>query len=188
MNPTFGDVILLTNSTQGKSWSIAGKVDKQFRGGWFASGSYLYGRAESINDGTSSQARSTWINVYTPGDINNPPLAVSNYDVGHRIVLTGSYLFTVRNVGVTLSMFYNGQSGKPYSYNFGSDVNLDGASTNDLLFYPRDGDVSFSVGTYQELATFLDAGDCSDVAPGTIVKRNTCRMPWTNGARFPRPR
>ena len=184
VNPTFGDVILLTNSSKGKSWSIAGKVDKQFRRGWFMSGSYLYGEAESINDGSSSQARSTWINVYTPGDINNPPLAISNYAVGHRIILTGSYLFTVRNVGVTLSMFYNGQSGKPYSYNFGSDVNLDGASTNDLLYFPRDGDVSFSTGTYQELAAFLDAGGCKDVVPGAIVKRNTCRTPWSNGLDF----
>lgn len=184
VNSTFGDVILLENSTEGKSWSIATKVDKQFRGGWFASASYLYGQAKSINDGTNSQARSTWINVYTAGDINNPPLAVSNYDVGHRIVLTGSYLFTVRDVGVTLSMFYNGQTGRPYSYNFGTDVNLDGASTNDLLYYPRDGDVTFTTGTYQELATFLDAGNCTDVVPGAIVKRNTCRMPWTNGLDF----
>ena len=184
LNSTYGDVILLTNTTRGNSWSIAGKVDKQFREGWFMSGSYLYGAAESINDGTSSQARSNWINVYTAGDINNPPLAVSNYDVAHRIVLTGSYLFTVRDVGVTLSMFYNGQSGKPYSYNFGSDVNLDGQTTNDLLFYPRDGDVSFSTGTYQELAGFLDAGNCTDVVPGEIVQRNTCRMPWTNGLDF----
>ncbi len=184
LNPTFGDVILLTNSTQGQSWSLAGKVDKQFRGGWFMSGSYLYGQAESINDGTNSQARSTWINVYTAGDINNPPLAVSNYDVRHRVVLTGSYLFTVKDVGVTLSMFYNGQTGRPYSYNFGSDVNGDGASTNDLLFYPRDGDVAFSAGTYQELAAFLDAGNCKDVVPGVIVTRNSCRMPWTNGLDF----
>jgi hypothetical protein len=184
LNSTFGDVILLTNSTQGQSWSLAGKLDKQFRGGWFMSGSYLYGQADSINDGTNSQARSTWINVYTAGDINNPPLAVSNYDVRHRVVLAGSYLFTVKELGVTLSMFYNGQTGRPYSYNFGSDVNGDGASTNDLLFYPRDGDVSFTTGTYQELATFLDAGNCTDVVPGGIVKRNSCRMPWTNGLDF----
>ena len=184
LNSTFGDVILLTNSTQGQSWSLAGKVDKQFRGGWYMTGSYLYGQADSINDGTNSQARSTWINVYTAGDINNPPLAVSNYDVRHRVVLAGSYLFTVKEVGVTLSMFYNGQTGRPYSYNFGSDVNGDGASTNDLLFYPRDGDVSFTTGTYQELATFLDAGNCTDVVPGAIVKRNSCRMPWTNGLDF----
>jgi len=184
LSPTFGDVILLTNSTEGQSWSVAGKVDKQFRGGWYMSGSYLYGQAKSINDGTNSQARSTWINVYTAGDINNPPLAVSNYDVRHRIVLTGSYLFTLRDVGVTLSMFYNGQTGRPYSYNFGSDVNGDGATTNDLLFYPRDGDVTFTTGSYQELAAFLGAGNCTDVVPGAIVTRNSCRTPWTNGLDF----
>jgi hypothetical protein len=184
VNSTFSDVILLTNTSEGRSWSIATKLDKQFRGGWFMSGSYLYGQARSINDGTNSQARSTWINVYTAGDINNPPLAVSNYDVGHRIVLTGSYLFNIHDVGVTLSMFYNGQTGRPYSYNFGSDVNLDGASTNDLLYYPREGDVTFSTGSYQELATFLGAGNCANVAPGSIVTRNSCRMPWTNGLDF----
>ena len=85
---------------------------------------------------------------------------------------------------MTLSVFYNGQTGRPYSYNFGSDVNLDGASTNDLLFYPREGDVGFSTGTYQELATFLEAGNCTDVVPGAIVTRNSCRMPWTNGLDF----
>jgi hypothetical protein len=184
VNPTFSDVLLLTNTDQGTNWSVATKLDKRFRNGWFASGSYLYGRARTINDGTNSTARSTWINVYTPGDINNPELAVSNYDVGHRIVLTGSYVFDVRHVGVTLSAFYNGQSGRPYSYNFGSDVNKDGASTNDLLYYPREGEVTINGGTYQDLVNFLEAGDCSDAAPGTIFKRNSCRVPWTNSLDF----
>lgn len=184
VNSAFNDVLLLRNTTEGGSWSVATKLDKQFGRGWFASGSYLYGRARSVNDGTNSTARSTWINVYTAGDINNPPVAISNYDVGHRVVLTGSYMFNLRAVGVTLSAFYNGQSGRPYSYNFGSDVNLDGASTNDLLYYPRPGEVAFSAGTYEDLVQFLEAGNCSDFAPGQIAKRNTCRVPWTNGLDF----
>jgi hypothetical protein len=184
VNSAFSDVLLLTNTGQGDNWSIATKFDKQFRGGWFGSGSYLYGHARTVNDGTNSTARSTWINVYTAGDINNPPLAVSNYDVAHRVVLTGSYLFKVKSAGVTLSMFYNGQSGRPYSYNFGTDVNLDGASTNDLLYYPREGEVNFSTGTYQDLAAFLDAGHCKNVKPGAIVERNSCRVPWTNELDF----
>ena len=184
VDPAFSDVLLLTNTGQGDNWSIATKVDKRFRGGWFGSGSYLHGHARTINDGTNSTARSTWINVYTPGDVNNPPLAVSNYDVAHRVILTGSYRFTVKGAGVTLSMFYNSQSGRPYSYNFGSDVNLDGASTNDLLYYPREGEVGFSAGTYQDLAAFLEAGRCAGVQPGSIVKRNTCRVPWSNGLDF----
>ena len=67
---------------------------------------------------------------------------------------------------MTLSAFYNGQTGRPYSYNFGSDVNLDGASTNDLLFYPREGDVGFSTGTYQELADIPRSGQLHRRCPG----------------------
>ena len=170
MNPTFGDVILLTNSDRGQQlehrrteWTSSSA------NGWFASGSYLYGQANVDQRRDQQQARSTWINVYTAGDINNPPLGRSNFDVRHRIVLTGSYLFDHEDVRVTLSMFYNGQTGRPYSYNFGSDVNVDGATTNDLLFYPRDGDVTFTTGTYQDLADFLEAGNCTDVVPGAIV-------------------
>ena len=63
LNPSFSDVILLTNTNKGGSWSAATKIDRPFRNGWLASASYLYGHATSINDGTNSQARSTWINV-----------------------------------------------------------------------------------------------------------------------------
>jgi hypothetical protein len=163
---------------------VATKIEKPFSRGWYASGSYLYGRAKTINDGNSSQARSNWINVYTPGDINNPPLAISNYDVAHRINLAASYAFDLRRARITTSMFYNGQTGRPYSYNFGTDVNLDGSSTNDLLYYPREGEVTITNGTYQDLVNFLEAGNCSDTAAGAIVKRNTCRMPWTNALDF----
>ena len=31
---------------------------------------------------------------------------------------------------------------------------------------------------------FLEAGDCKDVTPGAIVKRNTCRAPWVNSLDF----
>jgi hypothetical protein len=184
INPAYSDVVFLTNTDEGDAYTIATKIEKPFRSGWYASASYLYGRARSVNDGTSSQARSNWINVYTAGDINNPPLAISNFDVGHRITLAATYMFGLRAANVTTSMYYNGQSGRPYSYNFGSDVNNDGSSTNDLLYYPREGEVTITNGTYQDLVNFLEGGGCSDTGPGTLVKRNTCRMPWTNALDF----
>lgn len=85
---------------------------------------------------------------------------------------------------VTTSMYYNGQSGRPYSYLFGSDVSNDASTTNDLLYYPREGEVAFSTGTYQDLVNFLEAGNCTGVNPGEIVARNTCRAPWTNTLDF----
>jgi hypothetical protein len=184
INPAYSDVVFLTNTDEGDAWTIATKLERPFRNGWYASGSYVYGRARSVNDGNSSQARSNWINVYTAGDINNPPLATSNFDVQHRITLAATYTFNLRAANITTSMYYNGQSGRPYSYNFGSDVNNDGSSTNDLLYYPLEGEVTITNGTYQDLVNFLEAGGCSDLVAGEIVERNTCRMPWTNGLDF----
>ena len=81
-------------------------------------------------------------------------------------------------------MYYSGQTGRPYSYNFGTDVNGDGASTNDLLFYPRESDVTITNGTYAQLASFLDGGGCEGFAAGMIATRNSCRAPWTNTLDF----
>jgi len=70
---------------------VTTQLERRYRGGWFARGAYSYGRSDSVSDTTNSTARSTWINVYTPGDINNPLVGVSNFDVRHRVVLSGSY-------------------------------------------------------------------------------------------------
>ena len=91
LNNSFSDVIFLTNSGEGYSWSTMFEVRRPFRNGWFAQGSYLYGVSKSIMDGTSSQAASNWGNVLVPDDPSNPPLATSSYDPGHRINLSASY-------------------------------------------------------------------------------------------------
>jgi hypothetical protein len=184
INPTFSDVILLRNTDEGNTWMLTSQLERRFNRGWFARGAYSYGRSNSVSDGTNSTARSTWINVYTAGDINNPPVAISNFDVRHRVVLSGSYVVDLPVADLTLSMYYNGQTGRPYSYNFGSDMNGDGASTNDLLYYPRESEVTVTNATYAQLVDFLEGGGCQDVAPGGIVQRNTCRAPWVNTLDF----
>ncbi|MGE3274684.1 MAG: carboxypeptidase regulatory-like domain-containing protein [Vicinamibacterales bacterium] len=184
VDPSYSDVILLTNTDQGSSWSIATQLEKPFSNGFLMSGSYLYGRAKSINDGTSSQARSNWINVYTAGNLNDVPLATSNFDVRHRITLSTSYIFDLKAAHVTTSVYYNGQSGRPYSYLFGSDVSSDGSTTNDLLYFPNPGDVTITGGTYEQLAAFINDGNCTDIAAGSILARNICRSPWTNTLDF----
>jgi hypothetical protein len=101
-------------------------------------------------------------------------------------VLSGSYAFDVKAANVLVSMFYSGQTGRPYSYNFGLDANGDGSTTNDLLFYPTADQVNIVTSgfNYQDLANFLEAGDCDGVTPGRIVERNSCRMPFTHSLDF----
>ena len=185
VNSTYSDVILLRNTDQGYSRQITAQLERRFRGGWFARGAYTYGRSTTISDTTNSTARSTWLNVYTPGNINDAPLAISNYDPGHRVVLSGSYALDFRRAAVTLSMYYNGQSGRPYSLVFGSDLNRDGGAFNDLLYYPRQNEVTFLNGlTYQDLVSFLDSTNCDGLVAGAIVKRNVCRLPVTHTLDF----
>jgi len=186
LNTSFSDVILLTTTDEGDSFNIATKIDRPFRNGWMASGSYMFGRSRSVNDGGSSQARSNWINTYSPGDINNVPLATSNFDPAHRITLSGSYQIDLRRARLMASLYYNGQSGRPYAYAYNSDVNGDGGFGNDLLYIPLPGEATFTNGTYEDLIAFINAGDCTDagVTPGSIVERNTCRGPWTNSMDF----
>jgi len=182
-----GDAIFLTNTDQGSSWSLAFKLDRPWRDNFHASASYLYNRAYSIMDGTSSQAASNWGNVYTPGDPNNTPLTVSNFDVRHRINLSASYQLPLKVVSATISVFYNGQEGRPYALAFFQDVNGDGRTSNDLLYVPNNAsEVVVRNGTGDQLMAWLDGDPCAMEFAGRIQDRNSCRMPWTNqmDARF----
>jgi len=185
-DPTFSDVIFLTNTSKGDSWSVVAKLERPFRNGWYATGSYLYGRSRTVNDGGSSQARSNWINNFFSGDVNNPPLGISNFDPGHRVNFAFSYQIPIASrANATLSLYYNGQSGRPYAYRYNNDVNLDQGTTNDLFYVPRDAsDVIIANGTFDQLMAFLEAGDCADLPSGGIMERNTCRAPWTNTLDF----
>ena len=177
------DIIFLTNSDQGDAWSIAFKVDRAVRSGVFASAAYLYGESRSIMDGTSSQAASNWGNVYVPGDPNNPPLTRSNFDPGHRITMSGGYDIPLgAGFNATASLFYSGQSGRPYSANYAFDYNGDVRGTNDLLYIPASASepYTYTNGTFNDLMTWAQSEQCLADFIGKVHERNACRSPWIN--------
>ncbi|HXW03611.1 MAG TPA: carboxypeptidase regulatory-like domain-containing protein [Vicinamibacterales bacterium] len=181
--PTLSDVIFLTNTHEGDAWSLVFKVDRPFRDRFFMNASYLYGEARSIMDGTSSQAASNWGNVYVPGDPNNPPLTRSNFDPGHRITIAGGYDIPLGGgFTATASVFYSGQSGRPWSANYAFDYNGDIRGTNDLLYIPASASepYTYTNGTFDDLMTFVNAESCLSDFTGQIHERNACRAPWLN--------
>ena len=185
--PSLTDVILLTNTGEGSTWSISGKVERPFTDGWFASAAYLYGEAKSVSDGGSSQAASNWGNLYVPGDPNAAPVARSNYDVGHRvnIGLSKDVQWGTR-FNTTFAVYYNGQSGRVYSGTFNnSDANGDRRFFNDLLYVPAGPDEVVIVnGTWAQLDAFIEQDDALRDYRGQIVPRNTGRSPWVNSLDF----
>jgi hypothetical protein len=185
------DVMLLTNTTRGKSWSVSYKIERPFRNRLYTSWSYLYGRAYARNDGTSSVALSNWGNNPISIDNNNPPLARSNYDIGHRFNLTASVPIKLfKGLRSSASIFYNGQSGRPYSLGFNGDANSDGRTSNDLLFIPSSADqvvvyssVSGQTVTWDQLNAFLNSTAAKDYR-GQIMPRNSGRSHWMNQLDF----
>ena len=175
----YSNVILLTNTGEGGSWTLAGKLEKRFGDNWFMSGSYLYGRSRTVNDGGSSQATSNWRYLYNDGNPNAVPAAVSDFSQGHRFSLSGSYRIPAGPAGVTLAAYYDLRQGRPYSYLDGSDSNGDGTRGNDLLYVPRRAEeVIVGNGSLDDLLGFLTDG--CDVAAGAIVPRNARRGPWVS--------
>ncbi len=184
---------LLTNSNEGTSWTANFKLERPFRDGVFASGSYLYNDTTAVNDGTSSTAASQFGNNPVPGDANDPPVTRSNYATGHRVNVAASYTRTLfGGVGTTVSLFYNGQSGLPFKYIFagGNDINGDatvgtGSAVNDLLYIPRNAsEVVVTGGTWEQLDAFIEADPGLKKFRGQIVERNSTRLGWRNYADF----
>ena len=185
--PSLTDVILLTNTGEGSSWSVSGRVERPFTEGWYATAAYLYGEANSVSDGGSSQAASNWGNLYVPGDPNAAPVSRSNYDVGHRInVGVSKQVRWTSHLDTTFSAYYNGQSGRVYSGTFNnSDPNGDRRFFNDLLYVPAGPDeVVVTNGTWEQLDAFIEGDAALRDYRGQIVPRNTGRSPWVNSLDF----
>jgi hypothetical protein len=179
---TLSDVIFLTNTTKGNSWTINGKLERPFRNGLAFSASYLYGRAKSVNDGGSDQAASNFANNYIPGNPNDAPLTQSRFSPGHRINLAVNYEWKLpRKLTFLTAAYYNGQSGRPYTFLFLSDINGDSKTGDDLVFIPSSADqVLFTNGTFAQLDAYIDATPGLGKYRGQVVPRNALRGPWTN--------
>ncbi|PJF34035.1 MAG: hypothetical protein CUN57_00590, partial [Phototrophicales bacterium] len=127
VNSNFTRVILMDNTSRGHQLSFTTQIRKQLNRGpfknLFGSLSYTFMDAEDVQPGRSSRAVSNWRDLETR-DPNNPPLATSDFEVRHRILGNLSYTFNYGvGFGTTVSLFYEGRSGMPFSYVFNDDIN-----------------------------------------------------------------
>ena len=183
-NPAFsGTSTLLDNTSKGGSDALTLSFKKPFADDWAASLGVTLAHAKEVNPGTSSQASSNysnnvWVNPNEEVD------GVANYAVTRRVVgsLTWSHAF-FGDYATTISAFYNGQTGQPYSWTFGNDANGDSYS-RDLVYIPRPGDVEFQAGTsaqaIQQFYDYIQHDDYLKHHQGEIAKRNKARAAWTN--------
>jgi hypothetical protein len=189
VDPNINDALLITNTNKGNMETIAFKVERPYRSGFYASASYLYGRSETVSDGGAFVAKSSWSDQYVSYDANNPALARSIYSPGNRVLLTGSFDIPMyRNWHSVASAFYSGSTGQPYSLVFNGDANGDAVTFNDVAFLPSSPDQVVVVctpctgytGTYDQLAAYLAKDPAAQGQLGKVPNRNTGTAPWTN--------
>jgi hypothetical protein len=175
----FSNVILLTNTELGDAWNAYVKLERPYRNGWYASASYAYGNARSVNDGTSSQAISNWRFNTTSLGPSDEVLGVSVFDVRHRLNAVLSWSKALfGDAKTSVGMYYNHEAGRPYSTTFSRDFNGD-AESSDLFYVPASADeVIIQGGTWDQLNAYIESDEGLAGNRGSIVGRNASRAPW----------
>jgi hypothetical protein len=190
---TFGPVIQLRNARGNRAFSTTLHLQKSFANGTELNGSYTYSRSE---DRLSPSADNTGDDVdFTAldGSLQQRNLTTSFWQVPHRITLLATANLPL---GFRVSFFYEGLSGRSFSYLVGGDANADGFGGDDIVYVPRNaspgGDISLatsdetgslvpaSAEVYQRLNHFIGAESCLRQQRGRILRRNSCRFPWEN--------
>ncbi len=183
----FTNVILLENTNKGHQFNLTLRMRKgvntSFLPGLFGSVAYVFQEAEDINSGRSSRAISNWQYNETD-DPNGETTATSDFEVRHRILATGSWKFDFgHRLATTISMFYEGSAGDPFSYMIADDVNGDGIRGNGLAYIPATrSELSEDVtdDEWRAIDAFVRSDPALHHARGGIIQRNATRSPWRN--------
>ncbi|MCU0753885.1 MAG: TonB-dependent receptor [Xanthomonadales bacterium] len=200
-NRSFGDVMLLTNTGKGTTTNLTLALEKPFDDNWYAKLGYTYGRGRDVNPGTSSVSFSNWSSRIIGENPNDEFSAVSNYVFRDRITLALQYRhFFFDELPTSFGMFFEGRSGRPFSYVFQGDANGDNANqSNDLFFVPRGpGDVLFqailpgqnsqfpnglsAAEQEQRFWAYIENNSYLNSRRGQIVERNARISPWVSQA------
>lgn len=181
-NGQFADVILLRNTHDGKASNLTLSLEKPFANNWAGRIGYSYGNSTDTNVGSSSVALSNW-NSLAVYNANEDVAATAASEIQQRFsaVLSWRHAF-FGDYNTMVSGFYEGRTGRPFSYTFSNDANGDGNAGNDLFYVPLDqNDVIFAD---QAQATafwnYVQSNEFLNSHRGQVISRNSARSKWIN--------
>ncbi len=186
-DPDFGQVLFASNESE--DWAAAFTVEAQgsFRGLDLRTG-YTFSASRDRMSLVATDMISNFGFTGVETAINVQPLRPSNFDRPHKVVASVSAQ-PLGERGPRVSVLYLGQSGAPFAYVYGGDVNGDGypgfgpafERTNDLFFVPEPpGILQMGAASQTLLATALESFDCLSDNVESYIARNSCRSPWQN--------
>lgn len=184
-NPLFNNVLEAAKTKKGGGEAITISVERPVTKGWGWNLAYTYSRYSEVSPLTSSTSNSQWSNnnIF---NVNENVAGPSNYNTRDRI--NGSMTWTKNFFGknkTTFGVFYEGRTGKPYSWTYLNDLNGDGIGGNDLMYIPTapgSGEVVFRGGQAEETRFWevVNGDRALNAARGGIVGKNSSYGPWVN--------
>jgi outer membrane receptor for ferrienterochelin and colicin len=185
-------VYYATNTNEGSSSSITLSTTKKFNFGLNIFAAYTYGNSTSIFEGTSSQNSSQWRGAFNVDGRNNAPLGRSDFALGNRIVSAVSYVADWTKDGkynTSISLFYEGQSGDPYSYVYNNgdarNINNETGSTSrnrSLIWIPANSSEINLVDAsqWEALDKFIEDDEYLSENRGQYAEKNGSRSPFVS--------
>ena len=170
--------IVMSNTGKGGMESFTLSIDKQFDNGMNAFASYTTVDSDALWDGFSTRAQSLYRGT-ARADALTPSMGTSAWNTDHRLIAGLDY---VMNEGsrraTTFSLFWNAQSGRPYSYTW-RRYSLFDYDDNVLAYIPGAGDpnVVYSGVSETVVLQHIDKLGLSGRA-GTIAPRNIGRADY----------
>ena len=190
----FGNVIRTRDVHAGKSDYVSLQLEHQFNKGWYYFIAYTRGHATEAQTLNSSTANSQW-QFNAVFNQNQVEVSRSDYEIKDRLQVTVAKEFKwVHGLKSTVSLYYEGRSGQPYSLVYSNDLNTDGFSANDLVAVPTDAsDPRFDFTPYNATTNptgltdvqktayfnFLKSSGATKFA-GSYAPRNAFLGPWQN--------
>jgi outer membrane receptor protein involved in Fe transport len=192
----FNPVVLGNASEKGYSWFVTAKLDKNFSNGLQAALSYTRSEHQTLYDGQGDQLFNTWSLIQTTNTGNDPGLSFSGFNNPHRVIANISYRKEFfKNLGTSISAFYEGSNQGRFSYTYSSDFNRDGQA-NDLIYVPKDpseiafvdrpasaatSNVAYTAQQQSDLFfAYIEQDDYLRSRKGQYAERNGAKLPWRN--------
>lgn len=186
----YGHVLRVGNRSRNAAVAVAAELQRRFSQRLDFRLAYTYTRAVDVRSLLYQDAALNYGRTPVRADPARPDVAISAFDRTHRVVGSIWVRLAEWGGGLDATIRYIGQSGTPYSYVYGSDMNGDGfpgpgaleRAYNDLLYVPMGLSDLGGEGIVQRslLLQLVGLEDCLNESAGFIAARNTCRTPWSD--------
>ncbi|NDV58528.1 carboxypeptidase regulatory-like domain-containing protein [Bacteroides sp. 519] len=188
------NVIQMRNTSKGYSFYTTLQLQKNFNAGilrgLYLNGSYSFGRAKSVTDGSSSVASSAW--KYRPAvNPNSQETGYSSGSFNGRFLMQAAYTAEWgKNASTSFGAIYQIYQPFRYSYTYNGDVNGDGQNMNDLIYIPKNkndinivpaaGDNRTVDEIWSQIDAFIKQDDYLKNNRGKYAERNGAVTPYAH--------